>query len=150
MKNRISTWQAKILNSFIRFEVIVTFILSLMVGLIVIISLVRIAQDFYHIFIQDIINLKNIVFEDYQSLFGKILTLIISLEFLNSIIKVFKSKDVKTLVLDVILIAALTIGRKLIIYDYKNIVPSQAITLGGLLISIGIFYFLIKFSRAKL
>ena len=150
MKNEKSTWQSKILNSFIRFEVIVTFILSLMVGLIVIISLLRIAQDFYLIFIQDIINLKSIVFEDYQSLFGKILTLIISLEFLNSIIKVFKSKDVKSLVLDVILIAALTIGRKLIIYDYKNIDPAQAITLGGLLISIGIFYFLIKFCRSKL
>ncbi len=150
MKIENSTWQAKVLNSFIGFEVIVTFILSIMVGLIVILSLLRIAQDFYYIFIQDITILNNIVFEDYQSLFGKILTLIISLEFLNSIIKVFKSKDVKTLTLDVVLIASLTIARKLIIYDYKNIDPAQALTLSGLLISIGIFYFLIKFGKSKL
>jgi uncharacterized membrane protein (DUF373 family) len=149
MKNVKSTWQTKVLNSFIRFEIIVTFILSLLVGLIVITTLIRIVLDFYYIFILDIINLKDIVFEDYQLLFGKILTLIISLEFLNSIIKVFKSKDVKTLVLDVVLIAALAIARKLIIYDYKNIDPAQAISLGGLLISIGIFYFLIKFSKSK-
>ena len=75
------------------------------------------------------------------------MTLLISLEFLSSILKVLKSHLIKVLVQDVILITALAIARKLIIFDYEHHEPMYIIALGVLLLSIGLFYFLIRFER---
>ena len=148
MKYRFQLWPKTFLQYAFKFEAIVIFILSIMVALIVLISLLRIAMEFYSIFFQDMTSLHQLAFEDYQVLFGRILTLLISLEFLHSILKVVKVEDIKTLTLDVVLIAALAIARKLIVYDYNNIEPVKAITLGGLLISIGLFYFLAKYQKS--
>jgi uncharacterized membrane protein (DUF373 family) len=143
------TWKEKILHLFHQFEIIITLVLSVILGLIIIVSLLRIVSDLFHLFLADLDSLQEIVFADYQSLFGKILTLLISIEFLNSTIKVLKSKDIKTLTLDIVLIAALAISRKLIIYDYSDMEPAKTITLGGLLLCIGLFYFLLRFNSSK-
>lgn len=138
----------KTLTLFQNFERIVTFILSIIIGAIIIVSLIRIFAELYNIVTSDLLSPQFIEFKDYQSLFGKIMTLLISLEFLNSILKVLKSHEIKSLVLDVCLITALAIARKLIIFDYSKNDPSSTIVLGGLLVSIGIFYFLVKYEVA--
>ncbi len=68
----------------------------------------------------------------------------ISLEFMNSILKVIKSHDVGNLVLDVFLIAAMAIGRKLIILDYEKYSSDFLLSVAGLIISIGAFYYLVS------
>jgi uncharacterized membrane protein (DUF373 family) len=137
------------LNGTDKFEQIITMFLSIIIASIIIISLLRIIENFYQLFVRDFFEVEKISFEDYQQLFGKIMTLLISLEFMASILKVLKSHEVKTLILDVVLITALAIARKLIIYDYEHHEPAETIVLGGLLVSIGIFYFLIKHEKKQ-
>lgn len=137
----------KITILFLKFEQIISIGLSVIIALIIMISLLRIAQNFYELFVKDIFSLEKITFDDYLQLFGYIMTLLISLEFMSSIMKVLKSHDIKTLTLDVALITALAITRKLIIYDYDHHEPASIIVFAGLLLSLGIFYFLINYKR---
>lgn len=129
-----------------KFEQIITVGLVVIIACIIVIALFRIGQSFIDLFVRDFMEVEKITFEDYQQLFGKIMTLLISLEFMSSIIKVLKTHQIKTLIQDVVLITALAIARKLIIFDYEHD-PSSTIVLGGLLISIGVFYFLIRYKR---
>lgn len=149
MEDNKPTFYDKIFSKFIKFEQFITIILAFIIALIIIIAVVRIVQNFVVLFGHDLFQPEEISFEDYQSIFGKILTLLISLEFMSSIIKVIKSHEVKTLVQDVVLITALAIARKLIIYDYDHHTPIQTIVLGGLLLAIGIFYYLIRNDKLK-
>lgn len=126
------------------FEKIITLIIAVVIALIVVVSLIRIGNDFVHLFIIDIFEPQEISFDDYKSLFAKILTLFISLEFMNSILRVIKSHDVSNLVLDVFLIAAMAIGRKLIILDYDKYSSDYLLSIAGLIISLGAFYFLVS------
>ena len=136
-----------ILSFFSRFEQIISLLLVVIVALIISISLIRIIQSFYEVFVSDLFRPANISFNDYQQIFGKIMTLLISIEFMASILKVFKTHEIRDLVKDVVLITGLAIARKLIVYDYDSHDPLTTIVLGGLLISIGIFYYLIKDSN---
>ncbi|MFD0963774.1 phosphate-starvation-inducible PsiE family protein [Pseudofulvibacter geojedonensis] len=135
---------SKTILLFHKFEKVITIIVSVIIGFIIIISLLRVISELYSIISSDILSPQLIQFKDYQSLFGKIMTLLISLEFLNSILKTLKSHEIKPLVLDVCLITALAIARKLIIFDYTKNDPLLTISFGGILVSIGVFYFLIK------
>ena len=137
----------KIYNGFKKFEQIVAFILSVIIGLIIVISLLRLSVDFYQLFVLDVFTPTNISFQDYQQLFGKIMTLLISLEFMSSIMKILKTHKINSLILDVVLISALAISRKLIIYDYEHHDPTSIMAMGVLLVSTGIAYFLFKFNR---
>lgn len=137
----------KFLNGTIKFEQLITVALSIIIGGIIIIALIRIFENFLNLFVRDFFDLDKITFEEYQQLFGKIMTLLISLEFMASILKVLKTHEIKTLIQDVVLITALAIARKLIIFDYEHHEPASIIVLGGLLVSIGIFYYLIKYEK---
>lgn len=137
----------KIILFFQNFESVITIIIAVVISLIIILSTVRVFMELYNILLSDISSPQLIAFKEYQSLFGKIMTLLISIEFLNSVLKSLKLHQVKILVLDVSLITALAIARKLIIYDYSKSDLTSSLILGGLLVSIGIFYFLVKFDR---
>ena len=123
--------------------------LSIIIGSIIVISLIRIGENFFQLFVTDFFQPQEITFNDYQEIFAKIMTLLISLEFLNSILKVLKSHDIKVLVLDVSLITALAIARKLIIFDYDKHDPLFTLVFGAILLFIGLFYFLVKLSDKK-
>mgnify|MGYP005989251333 CR=1 FL=1 len=137
----------KIILFFQNFESVITIIIAVVISLVIILSTVRVFMELYNILLSDISSPQLIAFKEYQSLFGKIMTLLISIEFLNSVLKSLKLHQVKILVLDVSLITALAIARKLIIYDYSKSDLTSSLILGGLLVSIGIFYFLVKFDR---
>jgi uncharacterized membrane protein (DUF373 family) len=139
----------KVYNGFTKFENIITLFLSIIIGSIIVISLIRIGENFFQLFVTDFFQPQEITFKDYQEIFAKIMTLLISLEFLNSILKVLKSHDIKVLVLDVSLITALAIARKLIIFDYDKHDPLFTLVFGAILLFIGLFYFLVKLSDKK-
>ena len=144
MNKKSSKLIEKFLSIFENFENVITMVLSTIMGLIIIVALFRVVMDVYTLFVADIASPVNITFKDYQSIFGKIMTLLISIEFLSSILKVLKSHEIKSLVLDVVLITALAIARKLIIYDYDHHDPMTTFSLAAILLSTGLFYFLIK------
>ncbi len=138
----------KAIDIFHSFESMVSIILSVIIGLIIVVSLIRIGVDLYDLFIVDLDTPSDISFKNYQKLFGKVITMLISLEFLSSILKVLKLHQIRTLVLDVVLITALAIARKLIVLDYDSYSWEKVMTLGLLLISLGVFYFLVQNKRS--
>ena len=137
----------KVINWFLgffkNFENAVIAVVAVIIGAIIFSACITICAKFYKLFVLDFFDPHEITFSDYQELFGQILTLLIGLEFLSSILKSLKAEKVKFLVNDVLLITALAIARKLIIYDYDDHEPFETLTLGAILIAIGIFYFLV-------
>ena len=130
-------------------EMVISLLLAIIILIIVFVALIRIIYFTYTLIVLDLYTPKNISFEDYKIVFGRVMTLLISLEFMNSIIKILKTHEMRTLILDVLLITVLAISRKLIIFDYDHHEPDIVFGLGFLLISIGIVYFLVKFSNFK-
>lgn len=103
----------------------------------------RVFVQFYDILIASIMKPSEVEFSDYQDLFGKLITVFISLEFLSSVLKILNRPQIKTLVQDVSLITALAIFRKLIIADYNTEDLESYMVLGGLVIATGVFYYLV-------
>ena len=141
----ISKFDEISLKIFRRFERIIALSLSFIIAIIIVIALIRIVVDVFELLVSDIGDPGNIIFQDYQEIFGKIMTLLISLEFLISIINVIKSHSIRKLLEDVILIAALAIARKMIVYDYDHHLASETIGLGIIFLCIGAFYFFLKY-----
>ena len=101
----------------------------------------------YDLVIRDFDPSHDASFAVYSDIFAKIITLLISIEFMNSIAKVLKTHEIRALILDVSLITALSICRKLIIYDFNGHDSLTTMALGVLLVAIGIFYFLVRFHK---
>ena len=138
-----SELQKKIFKGFQIFEETIIVILSIVIIFIIILSVIRVFGQFYHILIDSVMKPQEVEFSDYQDLFGKLITVFISLEFLSSVLKILKRPQIKTLVQDVSLITALAIFRKLIIADYNKTDLDSYLVLGGLIIATGVFYFLV-------
>ena len=138
-----SELQKKIYKGFQIFEETIIVILSIVIIFIIILSVIRVFGQFYHILIDSVMKPQEVEFSDYQDLFGKLITVFISLEFLSSVLKILKRPQIKTLVQDVSLITALAIFRKLIIADYNKTDLDSYLVLGGLIIATGVFYFLV-------
>lgn len=149
MSNKSQPFIDRFLKAFVKFEQVLTFILVIIIAIIIGISVIRIIENLYTLFALDFFDPADITFQDYQLVFGKILTLLISLEFMTSILKVLKTHQIKTLTKDVVLITALAVARKLIIYDYDHADPLKVIVLGGIMVSIGVFYYLISADKSS-
>ena len=145
MKKKGERYVTLIVNIFKAFEIIVALMLSLILGLIIVLSLVALIRQSY-VLIQPtfITNHISVNFEDYQDLFGKVMVVIISSEFLRTILKVLKPHKVHTIVQDVVLISVLAIGHELIIIDYVHTEYEVIIAISILMVAVGLFYILIK------
>lgn len=134
----------KILKLFHSFENFISIILALLIVGILGVALVRIAVSSYQLIFSNILTPTEIVYEHFNDIFGKIMTLLITIEFMNSIISVLKTGNLKILVQDVTLITGLAIARKLLIFDYSQTGHMTIIAMGVVLMAVGIFYFLIR------
>lgn len=134
----------KLLRLFTRFEYLTSIFLSILIAGILLVATIRIAYFTYTMIFSNILSPATIVYADFNDLFGKIITLLIIIEFMNSILSVLKTRDLKRLVQDVTLITGLAIARKLIIFDYTDSDHMTIIAMGVMLIAVGVFYFLIR------
>lgn len=139
----------KMLNFFHKFEHVVLMILAVLSATILVVAVVRLAIYAYIIIFSKILHPVDIVYEDLNEIFGKIMTLLIFIEFMNSIIHVIRKGDLKLLVKDVTLITGLAICRKLIMLDYSAKEPLFIVSMALVLIAIGIFYFIIMKARVQ-
>ncbi len=137
-------YRVRVQKVFSNFENMVTIALSVLVGLMVLLTLLKILQQLYGLATMEYLTPGKLQFTDYQDLFGKILILLIGLAFLSSILKALDTHEVRVLVQDVALIAALAVSRKLIMYDYDHRDPLVTLALGGLLAPTKLFYWLIR------
>ena len=130
-----------------KFESIVAVIVSFALAVMIIIALIRVCVDLYILLIKDIEEPTAILFYDYQMLFGKIMTLLISFEFLTSIVNIVRFHNTKRLLEDVVLVASLAIARKFIVYDYSHSDPFELFGIGFLFLCLGLFYFFLQYKR---
>jgi uncharacterized membrane protein (DUF373 family) len=80
-------------------------------------------------------------------LFGIFLIILIGIELLETV-KVFL-KDDEIHVELVVLVAIIAIARKVIVWNFKEHTPMELIALSGMLLALGISYYLIKRSTTK-
>ena len=134
----------KIVGMFQRFEYFVSILLAVLLAAILCVAVMRVAIFSYLLIFSKIVTPTEILYEDFNNIFGKILTLFITIEFMNSILRILRTGELKRLVVDVTLITGLAITRKLIILDYSNTDHMTIIAMGIVLVSVGIFYFLVR------
>ena len=137
------------LNGYKKFESIIAIIVSFALAIMILVAIVRLGSDLYFILIQSLDEPTEILFKDYQILFGRVMTLLISLEFLTSVVNIIRFHNTRRLLEDVILVAALAIARKLIIYDYSHSKPFELFGIGFLFLCIGCFYYFLRYKRKQ-
>lgn len=134
----------KLLRLFHHFEFFISIILAILISGILGVAVIRIAVYSYLLIFSEVLTPTNIDYVAFNDIFGKIMTLLITIEFMNSILHVLKTGELKQLVKDVTLITGLAVARKLIIFDYSNSEHMQIIAMAIVLVSVGIFYFFIR------
>jgi uncharacterized membrane protein (DUF373 family) len=130
-----------VLTVYQRFEACVALILTLVIGAVIIIALVRLSAEVLDTLLLRALNpLDHSVF---QRVFGEIMTLLIALEFNHTLQYVVAHKGgiIQTRV--VILIALLALARKVIVVDLYEAAPASVAALGGLALALGATYWLI-------
>ena len=134
----------KLLKLFHYLEYGISIILAIIIAGILAVAVVRIAVYSYLLIFSQLLTPTNIDYGAFNDIFGKIMTLLITIEFMNSILHILKTGELKQLLKDVTLITGLAIARKLIIFEYTTAEPMTIIAMGIVLVSVGIFYFLIR------
>lgn len=125
------------------FETFIYIILTIILLVVSLIATYRVFIGFFDL-IENASQVSDLNFENFQDLFGKVLTLLIVMELKATILHAIKKRGIRTLLLDIILISGTAIARKLITMDYIKMEPETILAISALLISIGISYFLIK------
>lgn len=123
-----------------RFEKIVVIILVIMMSFLIILTLFNVGFQFYkiaHNSATDIFDPDNL-----KKLFGMVLLVIVGLELLDTIKAYIKDDVVHAEV--VILAAIIGLANKVIVLDLKQTDAGSIIALAGLMIALGITYYLLK------
>ena len=134
----------KLLKLFHYLEYGISIILAIIIAGILAVAVIRIAVYSYLLIFSQLLTPTNIDYGAFNDIFKKIMTLLITIEFMNSILHILKTGELKQLLKDVTLITGLAIARKLIIFEYTKAEPMTVIAMGIELVSVGIFYFLIR------
>jgi uncharacterized membrane protein (DUF373 family) len=131
-----------VLSGYERFEAFVAFVLTLVITAVILVALWRLVFSVVDTLVLRSLNpLEHGVF---QAVFGQILTVLIALEFNHTlryvVIRELGIIQAKT----VILIAVLALVRKLIVTDLSAVPPAGLAAEGGLLLALGITYWLMR------
>ncbi|MEA2723866.1 MAG: hypothetical protein QOH59_1637 [Gemmatimonadales bacterium] len=130
------------LSGYERFETLVAFALTLVVGVVILVALYRlIASVLDELVLRSLNPLEPAMF---QRVFGGIMTLLIALEF-NHTLKYVVSHDRGIIQAKVvILIALLAVVRRVIVVDLYEATPGSIAALAGLVLSLGVTYWLMR------
>ncbi len=133
------------LSQYRRFERVISLILSLSIGLLVLVAIFfLISNVFTLLFVQtqDPFN-----FRLFQAVFDMVLTILIAMEFNNSIVRTMEEEGrlggfVHVEV--VVLIAIMAVVRKFMVMDVEGVDPLYLLGLGGAILALGGTYWLLK------
>jgi uncharacterized membrane protein (DUF373 family) len=131
-----------VLSYYQRFEGAVAFVLTIVIGVIILVALYRLASSV----------LAGLVFgvldplepSAFQTVFGEILTLLIALEFNHTLQYAVKREQSIIQTKVVVLIALLAVARKFIILDLTEMGPLQLAGLAAVALALGICYWLLR------
>jgi len=133
------------LSQYRRFERIVSLILSLAIGLLVLVAMFFLVSNVFSLLFvqtQDPFN-----FRLFQAIFDMVLTILIAMEFNNSIVRTMEEEGrlggfVHVEV--VVLIAIMAVVRKFMVMDVEGVDPLYLLGLGGAILALGGTYWLLK------
>jgi uncharacterized membrane protein (DUF373 family) len=125
-----------------RFEALVAFVLTIVIGAVVVVALYRLTISVLDMLVLQSRNpLDHSVF---QQVFGEIMTLLIALEFNHTLHYVVAGERGIIHAKMVILIAALALARKIIVADLFQVPPASAFALATLMLALGLTYWLMR------
>jgi uncharacterized membrane protein (DUF373 family) len=131
-----------LLTAYQRFETGVGLVLTLVIAAVVLVALYRLVVGVFDTLVLQALNpLEHGVF---QKVFGDILNVLIALEFNHTLQVVLARGRGVIQIKVVILIALLALVRKLIVVDFYAVSPASLAALSGLLLSLGVTYWLMR------
>lgn len=125
-----------------RFEQIVTWILTLFIAAIIAIALFRVVVTILQLLVFGALNPLN--HEEFEVIFGMIMTLLIAMEFNHSILQSIERLHRIIQVKTVVLISILALARKFIILNIEATPALTIIALGFAVIALGVVYWLMR------
>ena len=135
--------QWAILSYYQRFESLAAFVLTIIIGLIIVVALYRLASSVILGLVFGVLDPLDP--KAFQTVFGEIMTLLIALEF-NHTLQYAVSRQqsiIQTRV--VILIAILALARKFIILDIHEVSPAEMLGVAAMTLALGITYGIMRY-----
>ncbi|MGO1344573.1 phosphate-starvation-inducible PsiE family protein [Chromohalobacter japonicus] len=130
------------LSGYQRFERLVSLVLTVAIGCVVLVAL-------YYL-IMHVIELLFVQTRDpfdyrvFQAVFDMILTVLIAMEFNNSIVRTMEGRGGFIQVEIVVLIAIMALVRKFMVMDMETIDPLMIIALATAVLALGLSYWLVR------
>jgi uncharacterized membrane protein (DUF373 family) len=151
LRIRVSTVQTLIklwrnADVYHRFELILSVIVIFTISIIACFAIARLAWTMINLLI---LRLDIIEPTAFQTLFGMIFIVLITLEFNRTIIHSLSNAVGTAQIKGVILIAIMVVVRKLIVSDPKEIMFETVLGLAALLLALGLVYFLVSWRHRK-
>ena len=129
-----------LLSMYQRFEASVAFLLTLVIGAVIVVALYRLMVGTIETLVLESLNpLDHSVF---QQVFGEIMTLLIALEFNHTLHYVITGERGIIHTRMVILIAELALARKIIVAELFQVAPASTLALAILMLALGVTYWL--------
>lgn len=134
--------QWRILTLYQRFETSLAYLLTFVIGAVIVVALGRLIVSVVNTLVLESLNpLEHSVF---QRVFGEIMTLLIAMEFNHTLRYEISRERGVIQARVVILIALLALTRKVVILDVQDLTPAVVMSLGILAFSLGATYWLIR------
>jgi uncharacterized membrane protein (DUF373 family) len=130
----ISSGEWNAMSFYGRFEQIVTWILTLCIAVIIAIALFRLVATIFQLLVFGALNPLN--HEEFEVIFGMIMTLLIAMEFNHSILQAMERLHRVIQVKTVILISILALARKFIILNMEATPALTIVALGFAVIAL--------------
>ncbi|MDH5692422.1 MAG: phosphate-starvation-inducible PsiE family protein [Gammaproteobacteria bacterium] len=134
------------LSPYERFEYIVSLILTFILSIVVLLALAQLIQALFTIL--EFKDGYHVDYKTFQIIFGMLLTVLIAMEFRNSLLCVLEGKGLLAQVQIVILIAIMALARKFVVIDTKDIDAGMILELSAAVFALGLIYWLLKCSAA--
>lgn len=131
-----------VLSYYQRFESVVAFVLTIVVGLIILVALYRLTSSVMAGLVFGVLD--PLEPSTFQTVFGEILTLLIALEFNHTLQYVVKREQSIVQTKVVLLIALLAVARKFIVLDLTEMGATQLAGLAAVALALGICYWLLR------
>ena len=125
-----------------KFERAVVYVLTALIAMVIALATWRLALTVVALVTTDRVNPAD--YEIFQTVFGAVFTVLIALEFKNSLLVTLRARDSVVQVRSVVLIALLALVRKFIIIDINVVSPAMIAAIAGATLSLGLIYRLVR------
>ena len=133
---------------FERFEHIVLLFISFLLAVIIIVALVRLTENTFHLALAQIRGKTE--FAAFQTTFGMLLTLLIAFEFRNSINSMMEGKGLLAQVEIIVLIAIIALARKFLVLDPQEYDATIMAAYASVALALGVIYWLLGRKGGKI